>query len=111
MLSLEAEGRLDNERLVPEIFVAHADAESEMFCQQLVYELRGLGVSAERDTTGRSLKAQMKYADKKKARYTLIIGDSELESKKAQLKNMDNSNQTEIDLGNVDALKEILSAE
>lgn len=98
MLSLEAEGRLDNERLVPEIFVAHADAQSEMFCQQLVYELRALGVHAERDTTGRSLKAQMKYAGKTGAKYSAVIGGSEIENKKVTLKDMESGETTECGL-------------
>jgi histidyl-tRNA synthetase len=37
---------------------------------------------------GRSVKAQMKYADKLGARYALIIGDNEVESNKASLKDM-----------------------
>ena len=52
----------------------------------------------------------MKYADKKRARYTLIIGDSELEAKKAQLKDMDNSGQSEIALDDIEQLTKILSA-
>ena len=51
----------------------------------LASELRKSGVAAECDVMGRSLKAQMKYADKKGARFTLMIGDSELEAGKAQL--------------------------
>ena len=43
----------------------------------------------------------MKYADKIGARQTLIIGDSELESGKAQLKDMANSTQEEIEIGNI----------
>jgi len=46
----------------------------------------------------RSLKAQMKYADKIGAKYTLILGDSEIESGKAVIKNMKTSEQTEIDI-------------
>ena len=47
---------------------------------------------------GRSLKAQMKYANKIGAKKTLIIGDSEIESGKAQLRNMEDGTQTEISL-------------
>ena len=43
-------------------------------------ELRASGIYAECDIVGRSLKAQMKYADKLGAEYTLILGDSELEA-------------------------------
>ena len=68
---------------------------------EIVSDLRKNGICAECDIVGRSLKAQMKYADKIGARYTLILGDSELESGRAQLKNMSDSTQTEIALGDV----------
>ncbi len=45
-------------------------------------------MAAECDTVGRSLKAQMKYADKIGARYTMVVGDNELASGTARLKDM-----------------------
>ena len=47
---------------------------------------------------GRSIKAQMKYADKIGARYTIVVGDNELESGLAQLKNMETGETDEIAL-------------
>ena len=44
----------------------------------------------------RSLKAQLKYADKIGARYTMVIGDSELEAGKARLKDMDTGEEQEV---------------
>ncbi|MBP5209546.1 MAG: histidine--tRNA ligase [Clostridia bacterium] len=64
----------------------------------LVEGLRRAGVYAESDVVGRSLKAQMKYADKIGARYTLLLGDAELESGRATLRDMEKSEQREIDL-------------
>ena len=46
------------------------------------------GISAQTDVMGRSLRAQMKYADKIGARFTMVIGDNELENNEAVLKNM-----------------------
>ncbi len=66
-----------------------------------VSQLRNKGIYAECDICARSLKAQMKYADKIGAHYTLIIGDSELESGKAQLKDMTSSTQEEIEINNI----------
>ena len=60
--------------------------------------LRRAGIYAECDTMGRSLKAQMKYADKLGARYVLMLGDSELESGTANLRNMETSEQRPIAL-------------
>ena len=68
---------------------------------QIVSTLRNKGVYAECDICARSLKAQMKYADKIGAEYTLILGDSELESGKAQLKCMAQSTQEEIEIDNI----------
>ncbi len=62
--------------------------------------LRREGKYVECDIVGRSLKAQMKYANKLQAAYTLIIGDSELECGKAQLRNMADGTQTEVELDN-----------
>ena len=67
----------------------------------LAQQLREQGVRAESDIVGRSLKAQMKYAGKSGFRYTLMIGDSELETGRAFLRNMEQSEQTEIEIDRV----------
>jgi len=65
---------------------------------RLAHGLRQLGISAERDTLFRSVKAQMKYADKLGARYTVVIGDEELKNGRANLRDMATGEQTEIEL-------------
>jgi histidyl-tRNA synthetase len=55
---------------------------------KLACEIRAEGLSAQFDIAGRSLKAQMKYADKLGARFTLVLGEEELQTRRAQLKNM-----------------------
>lgn len=104
LLTLEAEGKLPSDRLVPDVFIAYAEERAESVSNSLVYELRSLGVSAERDTTGRSLKAQMKYAGKIGARYSAVIGGSEIDNGKITLKNMDSGEQIECAL-TADAIK------
>ena len=89
LLTLEAEGKLPSDRLVPDVFIAHAEERAEIVSHKLVYDLRALGVSAERDTTGRSLKAQMKYAGKIGARFSVVIGGSEIDDNKIAIKNME----------------------
>lgn len=64
----------------------------------LVAEMRKEGFYAECDTMGRSVKAQMKYADKLGAAYSCIIGDNELETGVVQLKNMVNAEKTEVSI-------------
>lgn len=82
----------------PELFVAVMGSEAEGYAQKLIYELRKNGVRAEQDLCGRSLKAQMKYADKLGAAFSTVIGENEMCEKKAVLKNMKNGEQTEISL-------------
>ncbi len=98
LLTLEANGKLPTDKLVPDIFVAYAEESAELFSHKLVYALRALGISAERDTTGRSLKAQMKYAGKIGAKMSVVIGGSELESGKASVKNMETGETVEVNL-------------
>ena len=82
----------------PKVYVAALGAKAQIKALAIVERLRGEGAYAECDILGRSLKAQMKYANKLGAAYTLIIGDSEIEAGKAQLRNMENGEQTEVEL-------------
>ena len=65
---------------------------------ELSAELRAQGYSVNIDTVGRSIKAQMKYANKINSEFTVVIGDNELESNSANLKCMADGTQTEVSL-------------
>ena len=86
------------EQKKPSVYVAALGAKAQIKALAIVERLRREGAYAECDILGRSLKAQMKYANKLGAAYTLIIGDSEIEAGKAQLRNMENGEQTEVEL-------------
>lgn len=60
--------------------------------------LREYGYFAEYDMMGRGLKAQMKYANKINAAFTVVLGDNELESSTAKLKEMEKGTETDIRL-------------
>lgn len=60
------------------------------------------------DQAGRSLKAQMKYADKMNAKYSMVIGDKELETECAVLKNMESGDSVEINFSNIQDFAEHL---
>ena len=64
----------------------------------LLKQVRECGLAAETDVVGRGLRAQMKYADKIGAKYSLVLGDNEIAENKAKLKNMDSGEQTELAL-------------
>ena len=64
----------------------------------LCQKLRALGICADTDHVGRSVKAQMKYADKVGAANVLVLGDNEISENKALIKNMKTGAQTETSL-------------
>lgn len=78
-----------------------------------VKALRDEGYQAEFDTMNRGIKPQMKYANKIGAAYVIVLGDNELESGSARLKNMDSGEETNIALDDkfIDNFSNIFVAE
>lgn len=105
ILAMEQNGAKAPEKLSPALYIASMGQEAQIRAQAMVWKLRENGIYAECDVVGRSLKAQMKYADKTKAQKVLIIGDSELESGRAMLRDMTGAigenTQTEIEIDKV----------
>ena len=64
----------------------------------LLRQVRECGLTAETDVVGRGLRAQMKYADKIGAKYSLVLGDNEIAGNKAKVKNMESGERTELAL-------------
>lgn len=88
-----------------DVYIGNIGDESGIFAQKLVMELREAGIVAEKDHLGKSVKAQMKYANKISARYSMIIGDDEIANGKARLKNMDEGTECECALNASDIAK------
>ncbi len=98
LMCMEAEGVYMGEPDVADIFVATLGDLAADYSTKLIKNLRDNGVYAERDYMGRGLKAQMKYANKIGAKYTVVLGDDEVGSGKANVKNMETGEQTEVEL-------------
>lgn len=88
LLALEAEGIEIPEDKGIDIYVCTMTDEARDTAGTLLHKLRARGISADMDYENRKLKAQMKDADRKKARYTIVLGDDELNSQSADLKEM-----------------------
>lgn len=82
----------------PDVYIANVGEKAEKFVTVLSKKLRDNDIYVEKDISERSLNAQLKYANKTKAKYSLIIGEDEVETKKAKLKNMENGEQIDIEL-------------
>ncbi len=100
-LLLEQQGIELPEQEPCDIYIASMGEQAQREAFRLTQEIREEGFSAECDIVGRSVKAQMKYADKIGARFSMVLGDSELESGKAALKNMSTGEQQEVELKNL----------
>ena len=85
---LDKEGVILEPEPPVELYVGILGAEARGRAYQLVNQLRFAGHIVETDYMDRSVKAQMKYANKIGAQKAVVIGDNELESNKAQLKDM-----------------------
>jgi len=82
----------------PQLFIAAIGPAAADRAFVLMSQLQVIGIRVEIDYLGKSLKAQMRRANKLNAVFTLILGEEELESGRAQLKNMSDSSQSLIDL-------------
>ena len=94
-----------------DIYIASMGEAASVKACELAMRLREEGFFAQCDSMNRSLKAQMKYADKIGARYTLVIGDNELETGVAKLKNMATSQQIDVSFGEDGLLTAIYEAD
>ncbi len=91
-----------------DIYIASMGQSAALKATALCTALRQDGFEAQCDICSRGLKAQMKYADKIGARFSVVLGDNELNENKATLKDMSNGETYEISLDNIcDAFLEI----
>jgi histidyl-tRNA synthetase len=85
----------------PALFIAALGPDAVALVLPIIHHLKSSGMPVETDYTGASLKSQMKKADKSGAAYTLIIGDQEMKSGMAVLRNMQTKEQAEIALKDI----------
>lgn len=86
----------------PKIFIALADKKYKEIVIQLSQNLRNKKIPCEIDLLDRSLKSQMKEADRQKSEYVVVIGESEVKTRKVTLKNMLTGETREIELNNLE---------
>lgn len=99
ILTMETQGCDFAEEKTCDLYIAPmGDAASDK-AMEIASVMREEGFFVEYDLIGRGLKAQMKYADKIRAKFVIVLGDNELEAGRAQLKNMSTGEQTDISLG------------
>ncbi len=84
-----------------DLYVAPLGEKAAACIPKLILGLRNQGVSAETDYMGRALRAQMKYADKLGCKYTVVLGDNEIDSNTCEIKNMLTGEKTSLSLDEI----------
>ncbi len=85
----------------PALFIAALGQDAVAFMLPLVHALKSTGIRVDTDYAGSSLKSQMKKADKSGALYTLIVGEQEIQSQSAVLRNMQTKEQVPVSLSHI----------
>ncbi len=109
MLTMENQGAEFIEPETCDIYLASIGSKALVKTAVMAKELRNCGFYAEYDLVGRSLKAQMKYADKIGAKFSIVIGDDDIEKGFARLKNMTSGEIEELPLNDNDTFCERFS--
>lgn len=86
------------------LYVGILGKEAKAKAYDIVNQVRKQGFIVETDYMDRSVKAQMKYANKLGAKYTVVIGENELNENCAMLKCMENGEQTKVELDKIATL-------
>ena len=109
LLVLESIGKIPENNECPDIFIANIGDGADVFVQKLILDLRKEGIAAERDYLARSVKAQMKYANKIEAKFSAVVGDDEISQNLVNVKNMITGDSKEVEISTISQyLKSIL---
>lgn len=98
LMVMEAQGIEIPKPETCDLYIASLGENAAKKAFSLVRELRRSSLVAEGDIVGRGLRAQMKYADKIGAKFSMVIGDDDLAANKAKVKNMESGEQFEVPL-------------
>ena len=111
MLALKASDKLPEFNTSPALYIASMGDAARLRSFEMSLGFKKYGLNVTFDQVGRSLKAQMKYADKTGAGFSMVLGDSELEAGKATLKNMATGEAVEVALDNIEDIASKLKME
>ena len=98
VMMLDELGKMPKFERKYDLYIATLGEKADIKSFEIVDNLRKKGIVCDKDHIGKSLKAQMKYADSNNAKYTLMLGDDEIQTGKATLKDMKTSEQKQISL-------------
>ena len=98
LMEMESQGIAIPTPEAPLIYIGAIGDKAAEAVETLCWNLRRKGIACVKDVMGRSVKAQMKYADKLGTRYTMVLGDNEIETGRAALRDMKSGESKDISL-------------
>ena len=107
LMELFEESHKDLADKVPDLYILSIGKNEGIEAIKISSILRDKGYIIEKDVFERSFKSQMKYADKIGSKYLLVIGENELNSKEAKIKNMKTGEEISVNL-NIDSIENII---
>lgn len=108
IMTLEKEGIEIPKEDVIELYIGARGEGAKTEAFVLANKLRSIGVKTEVNHMGRSIKAEMKYANKIGSVFTTIIGDDELQNNTLKLKRMSDGEQFEVGLDNIEEIAKVI---
>ena len=110
LLACENENSFTVDEPAIDVYLIRIDEELEMTVSEIASGLRRAGVNSDYDYLLRSVKAQMREANRYKARFALFVGGEEFEQGKLNLKNMESGEQQNIPLDDINQIINLIKA-
>jgi histidyl-tRNA synthetase len=107
---MEERNMLDMEQASTKIFVVNVSESVIGNARQVAREIRSQGIACEYDITGRSLSKQLAYVNSRKIPWAMVLGEKEINSGKAKLRNMSTGDEVDVNLGALATVKKLFSA-
>ena len=101
IVALEKAGAPLGHSQAPDLFIATVEESARQWAFVKAQELRSQGFTVELDYLARSLKSQMREANRQQSRYVLVVGEDELRSGSAKLKDMKTGTETPVELSDI----------
>ena len=104
LMALAKAGTSRKADLSPVLFIVTTDESSRRWAFGEAQALRSKGLRVEIDYLGRSVKAQMREANRQEAHFAMVIGETEMQSRSAKLKNMKTGDEKPVSLENIESI-------
>ena len=111
LMELEAQGCLPQLTQYPDLFIALQTEAAGAAAAGLALELRRRGLRVVSEVCGRSLRAQLKQADRSAARWVLVLGGNELETSSAELRQMESGERLTVNWRDAASVRQVIEAD